>query len=56
MLVKAGLLRLPGASGFETPSTSSTMITSKVEQIPSIEVYDNNGRGRKQEGTRLAKS
>lgn len=53
MLVVAGLLRLPGASGFETPSTRRTTITSNVEHMPKIEVYESKARGQKTEGMRL---
>ena len=53
ILVEAGLLKLPGASGLEMPSTRRTRITSSVEHIPRIEVYESRARGQKTEGMRL---
>ena len=52
-LVSAGLLKLPGASAFVSPSMSKTNTTSTVEAMPSIEVYDNRDKGRNTEGIRL---
>ena len=53
ILVCEGSLKLPGASGFDSPSTSRTMMTSSVEQIPRIDVYESKARGQNMDGMRL---
>ena len=54
--VCVGLHILPGASGFENPSTKRTTMMRAVDMRPSIDVYDNTDRGRNRVGVILIES